>query len=343
MFKFSYGVLTAATIAAGIGPAFAQQPSTPPAAAASDTGQSAAPAGAHAYFQNLKDGDTVTSPFKVLFGLSSNMGVGPAGEDKEKVGHHHLLIDTTLSDEEMTQPITMDEQHKHFGGGQTEAKVTLPPGKHTLQLVLGNWTHIPFKPPVQSEVITITVQDETAAKPVATVETKEAAEAKQAEEAKAAKEAQDAKVAREAAEAKEALEAKQAKEAQEAKAAKEAAEAKEALDAKQAKEAQEAKAAKEAKEAQVAREAAEAKQAKDAPDAKQVKEVQEIKATKEAKQSHEARESHEALEAKQATEAKTRAAKQPQHSRVVAHRRHHRHHHYRHHRRQLHPVQQQQT
>jgi chemotaxis protein histidine kinase CheA len=246
MFKFSYGVLTAATIAAAIGPAFAQQPATPPAqAAASDTGQSAAPAGAYAYIQNLKNGDTVTSPFKVQFGLSSNMGVGPAGVEKEKVGHHHLLIDTTLSDEEMTQPITMDEQHKHFGGGQTETIVTLPPGKHTLQLVLANWTHIPFKPPVQSEVITITVQDEAAAKAAADAAIKQAAETKQAEEAKAAKEAQEAKEAlesKQAAEAKEATAAKEAKEAQEAKAAKEA------LEAKQATEAEETKQAKAAKE-----------------------------------------------------------------------------------------------
>ena len=77
---------TAATIAAAIGPAFSQQPSTPPPqAAASDTGQSAAPAGAYSYIQNLKNGDTVTSPFKVLFGLSPNMGVGPSGIEKEKV------------------------------------------------------------------------------------------------------------------------------------------------------------------------------------------------------------------------------------------------------------------
>jgi type IV secretory pathway VirB10-like protein len=250
MFKFSYGVLTAATIAAAIGPVFAQQPTTPPAqAAASDTGQSTAPAGAHAYFENLKNGDTVTSPFKIQFGLSANMGVSPAGVEKEKTGHHHLLIDTTLSDEEMTQPIIMDDQHKHFGGGQTETIVTLPPGKHTLQLVLANWTHIPFKPPVQSEVITITVQDDTAAKSAADAAAKQAAEAKQAEEAKAAKEALEAKQAEEA-----------AKQAQEAKAAKEALESKQAEEA--AKQAQEAKAAKEASEAKQASEAKETKPAK---------------------------------------------------------------------------------
>ena len=161
MLKLRYGVLTVATLAAVIGPASAQQPATPPAAAAAqpDSTQSAAPAGAYSYFVNLKNGDTVTSPFKVIFGLSPNMGVAPSGVEKPNVGHHHLLIDKTLSAEEMTQPITVDEQHVHFGKGQTETTVTLPPGKHTLQLMLGDWTHIPFKPPVQSEVITVTVKE----------------------------------------------------------------------------------------------------------------------------------------------------------------------------------------
>jgi uncharacterized protein DUF4399 len=163
MLKLCYGVLTVATLAAVIGPASAQQPTTPPAAAAqSDSGQSAAPTGAYSYFVNLKNGDTVTSPFKVVFGLSPNMGVAPSGVEKPNVGHHHLLIDKTLTAEEMTQPITVDEQHVHFGKGQTETTVTLPPGKHTLQLMLGDWTHIPFKPPVQSEVITVTVKAGTA-------------------------------------------------------------------------------------------------------------------------------------------------------------------------------------
>jgi hypothetical protein len=157
MIRFCYGVLTFATITAATLPALAQQPAAPPAAAQSDTGQSKAPAGAFSYFVNLKDGDTVTSPFKVVFGLSPNMGVAPAGVEKENVGHHHILVDTTLSPEEMTQPLIVDEHHIHFGKGQTETMMTLPPGKHTLQLVLANWTHIPFDPPVQSEVITITV------------------------------------------------------------------------------------------------------------------------------------------------------------------------------------------
>jgi hypothetical protein len=176
MFKFCYGILTVATISAAIAPASAQQPTTPPAAAAqSDSGQSTAPAGAYAYIVNIKNGDTVTSPFKVVFGLSPNMGIAPAGLDKPtNVGHHHLLIDKTLSPEEMTQPIVQDEQHMHFGKGQTETTVTLPPGKHTLQLVLANWTHIPFNPPVQSEVITVNVKAGAAAKPAANATTKPA-------------------------------------------------------------------------------------------------------------------------------------------------------------------------
>jgi hypothetical protein len=173
MFKFCYGILTVATIAAAVGPAAAQQPpATPPAAAAkSDT---TPPSGAFSYIVNLKNGDTVTSPFKVVFGLSPNMGVAPAGVEKPDVGHHHLLIDKTLSAEEMTQPIPSDEQHIHFGKGQTETTVTLPPGKHTLQLVLGNWTHIPFTPPVQSEVITVNVKGDAAAKPATNATMKEA-------------------------------------------------------------------------------------------------------------------------------------------------------------------------
>jgi hypothetical protein len=165
MLKICYGALTVATLAAVIGPASAQQSSTPPASAAApaDSGQSPAPAGAYSYFVNLKNGDTVTSPFKVVFGLSQNMGVAPSGVEKPNVGHHHLLIDKTLAAEEMTQPITVDEQHVHFGKGQTETTVTLPPGKHTLQLVLGDWSHIPHKKPVMSERITVTVEGTTAA------------------------------------------------------------------------------------------------------------------------------------------------------------------------------------
>lgn len=119
--------------------------------------QTPSPPGARVYFINLKDGADMTSPFLVQFGLSG-MGVAPAGVEKPNTGHHHLLIDAKLTDEEMKAPIPVDDKHKHFGGGQTEATVTLPPGKHTLQLVLADWSHIPHSPPVMSEPITITVK-----------------------------------------------------------------------------------------------------------------------------------------------------------------------------------------
>jgi hypothetical protein len=119
--------------------------------------QTQSPTGAKVYFINLKDGDAVNSPFLVQFGLSG-MGVAPAGVEKPNTGHHHLLIDTTLTAEQMKEPIPSDSNHVHFGGGQTEAMVILPPGQHTLQLVLADWTHIPHVPPVMSPPITITVR-----------------------------------------------------------------------------------------------------------------------------------------------------------------------------------------
>jgi hypothetical protein len=134
--------LVAAFAIAGLNSAAAQTPS---------------PAGAKVYIINLKDGQKVKSPFLVQFGLSG-MGVAPAGVEKPNTGHHHLLIDTTLSGAALKAPIPADDTHKHFGAGQTEAMVTLPKGKHTLQLVLGDWSHVPHVPPVMSQVITVTVR-----------------------------------------------------------------------------------------------------------------------------------------------------------------------------------------
>jgi hypothetical protein len=113
------------------------------------------PAGAKAYIISPKNGDTVTSPFKVQFGLTG-MGVAPKGTQIENTGHHHLLIDNPTVD--FAAPLPESEQVKHFGGGQTEAMVTLKPGSHTLQLVLGDWKHQPHNPAVASETITITVK-----------------------------------------------------------------------------------------------------------------------------------------------------------------------------------------
>jgi hypothetical protein len=114
-----------------------------------------APEGARAYIVSPADGAVVSSPVTVVFGLEG-MGVAPAGVEKANTGHHHLLIDV----EDLPaagQPIPADDQHKHFGGGQTQVSVDLAPGQHTLQLVLGDQNHVPHEPPVISERITVTV------------------------------------------------------------------------------------------------------------------------------------------------------------------------------------------
>jgi len=128
------------------------------AAGSAFAGETPAPAGAEVYFITPQDGDTVSSPVTVRFGLKG-MGVAPAGVEKEKTGHHHLLIDTPApSGEALNEPLPADDHHKHFGGGQTETTVELAPGTHTLQLLLGDWSHIPHNPPVMSQKITITVK-----------------------------------------------------------------------------------------------------------------------------------------------------------------------------------------
>ena len=117
--------------------------------------RSPAPEGTELYFISPKGGQTVSSPVTVRFGLKG-MGVAPAGTQKDATGHHHLLIDTAVPP--LDQPVPTDEHHKHFGAGQTETVITLSPGKHTLQLLLGDFAHIPHAPPVMSEQITITVK-----------------------------------------------------------------------------------------------------------------------------------------------------------------------------------------
>ncbi|NVO16056.1 MAG: DUF4399 domain-containing protein [Rhodoplanes sp.] len=148
-------------LAAGCGVALAQ--GAPPAGGhgalgvpALRGGPVASPPGAAVYFIALKDGATVPQKFVVHFGLTG-MGVAPAGSDRENSGHHHLLIDTDLPP--LDQPIPSDFQHLHFGAGQTEAEVTLPPGPHTLQLLLADKDHIPHSPPVMSPRIRIVVSD----------------------------------------------------------------------------------------------------------------------------------------------------------------------------------------
>lgn len=113
------------------------------------------PAGAKVTILEPANGAEVTSPVLVKFGIEG-MEVAPAGTEKAHSGHHHVLIDTKLAD--VSAPIPADENNVHFGKGQTEASLNLKPGKHTLQLVLGDHNHVPHSPPVQSEVITITVK-----------------------------------------------------------------------------------------------------------------------------------------------------------------------------------------
>jgi hypothetical protein len=113
------------------------------------------PAGAEVYIISPKDGATVKSPVTVQFGLKG-MGIAPAGVKFENAGHHHLVIDSEPPANQ-NMPLPTTEKLLHFGKGQTEASVTLPPGKHTLQLVLGDQNHTPHNPPVVSKKITITV------------------------------------------------------------------------------------------------------------------------------------------------------------------------------------------
>jgi len=110
---------------------------------------------AKAYIVSPTHGQVVTSPVTVVFGLTG-AGVAPAGVNKENTGHHHLIINAATPD--MSKSIGKDDKHKHFGGGQTQTSIDLPPGKHTLQLVLGDAAHVPHNPPVVSKTIEIIVQ-----------------------------------------------------------------------------------------------------------------------------------------------------------------------------------------
>jgi hypothetical protein len=117
--------------------------------------RTARPPGAKLYIISPQDGETVTNPVTVRFGLAG-MGVAPAGVGSPNTGHHHLIIDSPTPPADL--PIPKDDEHIHFGGGQTETDVTLAPGAHTLRLVLGDKDHMIFEPPLVSETVTITVK-----------------------------------------------------------------------------------------------------------------------------------------------------------------------------------------
>ncbi|WP_250453499.1 DUF4399 domain-containing protein [Caballeronia sp. ATUFL_M2_KS44] len=144
-FSRSRSILLAAMLALPFHASFAEGGPTP------------APANAYAYIGYPNNGQTLPAgkPFRVWFGLRF-MGVAPRGVKFPNTGHHHLLIDTPLPP--LDQEIPSDRNHLHFGAGETEAMLELPPGKHTLQLLMGDDRHIPHNPPVYSKVITIYVK-----------------------------------------------------------------------------------------------------------------------------------------------------------------------------------------
>ena len=114
------------------------------------------PAGAEVYIVSPKDGAKVKGPVTVVFGLKG-MGIAPAGIKFDNTGHHHLLIDADAP-ADLAQPLPANEHNVHFGKGQTETTVTLPPGKHTLQLVFADYLHTPHDPALVSKKITVTVE-----------------------------------------------------------------------------------------------------------------------------------------------------------------------------------------
>lgn len=125
-------------------------------AMAQDSDRRSSPEGASAYIITPENGAITGTSVVVRFGLHG-MGVAPAGTDVTNTGHHHLIIDSELPP--LGEPIPDDQNHRHFGGGQTEITLALAPGQHTLQLLLGDWIHMPHEPPVTSQMVTITVTE----------------------------------------------------------------------------------------------------------------------------------------------------------------------------------------
>jgi len=138
---------TAATAEAAAESAGTEAATAPP--------RSPAPEGARAFFITPANGATVTTPFTVEFGIEG-MSIEKAGVAEANSGHHHLLIDTDLPP--LGMPIPADDNHRHFGDGSTSVELNLEPGEHTLQLLLGDYLHIPHEPPVTSEVLTVVVE-----------------------------------------------------------------------------------------------------------------------------------------------------------------------------------------
>lgn len=148
MKRILLGLTASVLAAAAAGQSPATEPLAPPAAPA---------AGAEVYFISPKNGQKVHGPVTVQFGLKG-MGIAPAGTKVENTGHHHLLIDTDLSELKPDAPIPATDKIRHFGKGQTETSLELAPGKHTLQLLFADYLHRSLQPALHSAKITITVE-----------------------------------------------------------------------------------------------------------------------------------------------------------------------------------------
>ncbi len=147
MLRFAFAMLAMSFVIASAEWTVAQEDAPP---------KVASPEGATVYFAAPLNGETVSSPFLVRFGLTG-MGVAPSGIEYENTGHHHIVVDHETPPLDFYLP-TGEDWLLHYGGGQTEAMVELAPGEHTLQLILGDQDHLPHDPAVISETITITVE-----------------------------------------------------------------------------------------------------------------------------------------------------------------------------------------
>ena len=126
-----------------------------PAAKIATLERTPSPDGARVFFITPADGDTVSNPVRIEFGIEG-MSVTKAGDDQPNSGHHHLVIDADLPD--LALPVPSDANYVHFGDGRTLTEITLEPGQHSLRMLLGDHLHIPHDPPVFSGSITITVE-----------------------------------------------------------------------------------------------------------------------------------------------------------------------------------------
>ena len=113
------------------------------------------PTGSKVYFISPKNDEIVSNPVSLEFG-SEGVEIVPSGQDQPATGHHHIIIDAELPN--MNIPIPADDNYVHFGDGSSSTQLTLEPGVHTLQLLLGDFLHIPHDPPLYSEKITVTVE-----------------------------------------------------------------------------------------------------------------------------------------------------------------------------------------